>query len=667
MVITRKNITYQMRATLFTCITLFITAHLYAQTGYYDAPYTRYEADLATLANGAVATTKSFNQSDLQCEASEQVCVDLSAIGASVAWTLTTTGDGLVVRYSVPDGESSVLDVYADNVLVGSLNLTTYYSWEDLKNNGNPNNVGVQNATLRMRFDEVRLKLPSKILVGGNLKLVRQSGNMHIDFAELESVPAAVTAAVGDRIYTGNGSDLQTFVDANNGNTIFLPTGVYNVNRELYFGVNNTTLKGAGIWYSEIHFTNTGGWGGLKSDATNVSFTGIYLTTVRNSRTSSYKAINGVYTSTSTVSNIWAEHFEAGAWIAQFNTNGPAYADGFTLTNCRFRNNYADGINLAKGTRNAIVEHCSFRNNGDDDMAIWSSNGLECQNNTYRYNTSENCWRSAGVAIYGGLSNKAHHILIKDNLEAGIKINNSFTGVGFNTSGMHEFSDIDIIRCGTFNDLFNGPIAAIDLMCTNVAGTRVSNVKFSNINITDSKNDAIYIHKKNGDGFYAIAFENIAINGTGKEYPYNDVNNLNWGRGYGILFVGYPAGNGTYCNMTYTNIGGHFASNINSTQQGTFTFTNGGCGIPTAINDAVLENNMNVFPNPFHSSLSLQLNVDPSVACVISIKDMNGMLLSTEHVIGSGPHAVGQSLPAGMYILEVFDGTVQRTAKLIKL
>lgn len=563
---------------LLVCSMLVVTSQLFAQRGYYDAPYTRYEADTATLIYASV-TPVSFSQPDLQSEASNQVCVDMTGAGSSVEWTVPAPGDGLVVRYSVPDGETGEIYVLVDNVLIDSLELTSYYSWEYLSTNGNPNNVGVQNDHPRMRFDEVRLKLPTAIPAGGKLMLERKSGNIHIDFAELELVNDTVDAQAGDMTYTGDGSDLQDFIDANGGQTIYLPPGVYNVDRELYFGSDNTVLKGAGMWYTQIHFTNNQVYkGGLIANAYNISYSGLYLTTVRNSRSSSYKGINGVYTTGSIISNVWAEHFEVGAWIAQFNSGSIDFADGFLVTNCRFRNNYADGINLSKGTSNTIVEHCSFRNNGDDDMAIWPAGGMSCNYNTYRYNTSENCWRAAGCAIYGGEGNSAHHLLIKDNLEAGLKVNNSFSGAGFSTSGVHEFSEITIIHGGTFNDLYNNPIGAIDLAVYNVAGTSVNNIKFKNIDIIDSKNDAIYIHKANGVGFNNLSFENIIVDGTGLEFPDNNEKGLSWGRGYGVLFVGNPAGYGSYCNMTYTNIGGNALANVNDAQQGTFTWESAGCG-----------------------------------------------------------------------------------------
>lgn len=557
--------------------TVLCNVHTFSQRGYFDAPYKRYEANVGTLSSATVLP-KSYNQSDLQSEASEQICVNLFNTNASVEWTLTEAADGLVVRYSVPDGQSGTLGVYSDGTKVNTLTLTSTWSWEYLSTNGNANNTGVVNANPKMRFDEVRLKLNSKIPLGGKLKLVRETGNISIDFVEMEPVPVALTAPVGAVTYSGNGSTLQTFIDANGGKTIFLPAGVYSVNRKLWFGADNTKLIGAGMWYTQINFTyysTTGSTneGGLYADAVNISFSDLYLTTVRNSRTNSYKAINGIFTSTSVIENIWAEHFEAGAWIGQYFFSATAYANGFTMRNCRFRNNYADGVNLCKGTQNAIVTHCNFRNNGDDDMAVWSADGLECIGNTFSYNTSENCWRASGCAIYGGMSNKAQHLLIRDNLEVGLRVNNCFAGIGFNTGGLHEFTDIGIENCGTMNDLFNNPVGAIDLVCSNKAGTRINNVKFSGIDILNSKNDAIFINKSAGEGFYNIIFENIKINGTGKEYPDNNMKGISSMRGYGLLFLGNPTGNATYCGLTYANRGGNAISDTNTSAIGTLTWS----------------------------------------------------------------------------------------------
>jgi hypothetical protein len=542
-------------------------SNLNAQIGYYDAPYTRYEADDATLANSAATTAVSSNQANVQSEASEAKCVNLPNSGApgtgsSVTWTTTATGAGLVVRFCIPDGSSAVLDVVVNGVDVGDLNLSTYWSWE---------NLGLPNGNPKMRFDEIRLKLGSNVPAGQTLQLSRKShstgGFLYVDFAELEPLPAQVLAAAGDITYPGG--NLQTWIDNNPGKTLYLPANAtpYSCNESLEFMNANTTLKGAGSWYTQINFTNGAkNAGGLWAYANNISFNGLYLTTDRNSRGTNSKAINGAFTSTSVIRDIWAEHFECGAWIANYNNVGPQWSDAFLVTNCRFRNTYADGINLCGGTCNAIVEHCNFRNNGDDAMAIWPATGLSrgdrsCDGNTFRYNTAENTWRASGCAIYGGFSNKAFNLLIKDQVEVALKVNNEFGGYPFNGGGQHEFHDIAIYRSGTTNDLWNNPVGAIDIKVTSNNDVWVRNVKFSCINIVDSRNDAIYVHKESGSSVSNLDFENITINGAGR---------------HGIFFTGGFSGGGdaTNCGMSYSTSG----SNVNTSGIGSMSWTAvGGC------------------------------------------------------------------------------------------
>lgn len=550
---------------------LLLVSNVFAQRGYYDAPYKRYEADLGVLSHATI-TPKSYNQADLQSEATDQICVDMSEPDASVELNFLEPADGMVIRYSVPDGETAVLGIYDGEAKITDISLTSKWSWEYLWSNGDPNNVGIKNKNPRMRFDEVRYKLPEKL---SGLKLMRESGNLTIDFVEMEPVPEEINAPDGSVTYHGDGSDLQAFIDANGSKTIYIPSGVYNIGSQLYFGVSKTKLQGAGMWYTQLNFTVTNASnGGLRANASQISYADLYITTDMATRTKGYAGIHGVYTPGSVIQNIWVEHCATGAWIGQYAQGGPAFADGFIISGCRFRNTYADGVNLCKGTRNAIVEHCSIRNNGDDGEAIWCAEGLECVNNTFRYNTVENVWRAAGAAVYGGKDNKFYNIIIKDNLEAGLRANNFFAGVGFNDQGQHLFSDITLIGCGTFNDLWNSQIGAIDLACSNLAGTRVQNIKFVNIDILNAKNDGIYIYKWAGEGFYSLTFENIQINGTGKEYPYNNADNLNWGRGYGVLFAGSTmTGNGTYCKVSVSDRGGNATSDTNASNKGTFSWT----------------------------------------------------------------------------------------------
>jgi uncharacterized protein YjdB len=555
------------------------------QRGYYDAPYKRYEADAANMGNGAYSTSKSYNQADLQYEASDHICVNMNAPGSYVEWNVTEAADGIVVRYSIDlklpaEGKNlntiltGKLGVYVNNVKKGTLDLTTYWSWEDLRNNDSPNAGYHQNANWRKRFDETRIKLNEKIPVGGKLKLVQEGGDVFVDYAELEPIEDVVTPPPGAAIYNGNGSDLQSFVNRNAGKVIYLPPGIYTVSDILWFNkAPNTKLQGAGMWYTQLHFDS--GNGGLWSSRSNVSYADLYLTTDRNSREYNYHAIRGAYDGGATIERVWTEHFECGAWISQFDNTGIPFSDGLLVSHCRFRNSFADGLNLSKGSVNCIVEHCSFRSNGDDDMAIWCADGMECINNTFRYCTSENGWRAGGASLYGGKDNKFHNLLIKDPYEAGIQVNNGFEGVGFNQSGMHEFRDITIISGGTKMDVFNQETSAILIMCKNAAGDRIRNVRISNIDIIDAQNDAISIYYYAGYGMENFSFENINVNGTGREYPFNNVYDIPGERGFLLKLIGDNNMNGyaSYCNLNIQNRGGNATKDVQINNDGPFSWT----------------------------------------------------------------------------------------------
>jgi hypothetical protein len=318
----KKMTTMQKKLITFSLLIICVSVQtLFAQRGYYDAPYKRYEADMATLSNGAVSTPKSYAQTDLQSEASDQICVDMKSADATAEFIFSEPADGLVIRYSVPDTESAIVGVYDGDTKITSLTLTSKWSWESLWNNGDPNNNGIKNKNPKMRFDEVRYKLPAKL---SKLKLVKESGNLILDFIEMEPVPAPVTAPEGSVVFSGDGSKLQKFIDENGAKTIFIPAGIYNINSQIYFGVAKTKLQGAGMWYTQLNFTVTNASnGGLRADAPNISYSDLYLTSDMTTRTNGYGGIIGVYTTGSIIQNIWVEHCATGSWIAQYTELTP--------------------------------------------------------------------------------------------------------------------------------------------------------------------------------------------------------------------------------------------------------------------------------------------------------------------------------------------------------
>jgi len=79
--------------------------------------------------------------------------------------------------------------------------------------------------------------------------------------------------------------------------------------------------------------------------------------------------------------------------------------DNCTFTNNRISDTFADGIKLANGTRNSVVEQSTLRNTGDDAIGTWSfaaDGPLPCENDTFRFNTVQTVWRASCLASYGG-------------------------------------------------------------------------------------------------------------------------------------------------------------------------------------------------------------------------------------------------------------------------
>jgi uncharacterized protein YjdB len=561
---------------VFLTIFFVFTSSIFAQQrGYYDAPYTRYEAENGT-GNGTSVT--SYAQNNIAYEASGRTCVNLTN-NQSREWTASAAFRGIVVRASgansqtATSGQNVSAKLYINNVEVATLTFDASYGWKNLQSDNNQNYTGISNGNPRMRYDEQRYLHSSSVT--GTIKIVSQ-GNLYLDFIEIEDVPAAIPCPSG--YATWNGSDLQSFL---NGNAkVYIPAGTYNISGCIDMGAC-TSLVGAGKWHTTLNWTSTGqNNSGLVSYGKTKELKDFYMNqTASKSRSNNHKGINGVW---GNISDVWVEHFECGAWFGNYNGGyGDANADGMTITNCRFRNNYADGINFCLGTRNSTVSHSNFRNNGDDDMAIWpASDGSRgtCYNNTFEYNTAEHCWFASSCALYGGYGNKWRYIIVRDNYETGIRFNNKFAGYGYGDSD-NTISNIDVIRCGTWGGTYGNDshFGAIDASSDGGAG-QVKNVKLSCIDIIDAMSEGIWI--QNGNNYANVNFCGITVNGTAKEGTANDPGSTKSSWGYGFPFR-FNSGQGTsgitQASLTATNRGG----NANADQNGCSWTSGGSCSCAT--------------------------------------------------------------------------------------
>lgn len=545
--------------------------------GWHDRPYLRYEAEQGKCVTSGDFLAPTYTQTELQCEATNQQAVQLISKDSYIQWTNSQEANGLTLRFSIPDnaegnGTTGNLALYVDDVFVQQFTINSYWAWQYFlksMSSSYPDNTPASDKFSRMRFDEAHWKLSKKINEGSVFKLVKIDDNSTpytIDFVELEKVPDAVTfESIPDEnkvAYSTDKGTLNSFIASNQGKTIYIPEGRYDVDKRIYITGNNTKLIGAGMWYTEIYFSAssddraTYSQRGIEASGSNITLEGVFLNTVNNKRyydnNSTYqvgKGLMGSFGSNSIIRNVWAEHFECGGWIEG--------ADGLTISECRFRNNYADGMNLSYGSKNSIVERCSFRNNGDDDMASWSRSGRLCENNTYRYCIAENNWRASSLGFFGGKQNKAYNCVIIDPMEAGMRVNSDFPGVPFSSEGYSELYNISIYKGGVKNgskgvsgDLWGNQQGAIHLNSSTQYD--LQNVRIYNIDLYDSKNNAIFIGSGSRN-YNNVLLKDIRIRKTGD---------------YGIYFSS-PKGNMNYCNITFENIG---SSNMN-TYTSAFTFT----------------------------------------------------------------------------------------------
>ncbi len=535
------------------------------QRGYYDRPYKRYEAEPGKCTSNGLFLSPTYVQTELQSEASNTIAVQLIEKDTYVQWKNDETADGMVIRFSIPDGKNGegtkgTIALYVNGKFIQDIHLDSYWAWQHALMTGQtyPDNTPSENKFARMRFDDVRVKLTNKIPKGAMFKLVKTDSNKipyTIDFVELEPVPPAITYESIDDAnmirYTPSAGTLDAFIAGNGGKTIYIPEGRYDVAERIYINDPNTKIIGAGMWYTEIYFSapsdnaETFAKRGIQSSQSDITLDGLYITTTNNRRSYVFndgrngqvgKGLMGSFGSNSVIKNVWIEHFECGGWI-----DG---AINLTVQHCRFRNHYADGINLSFGSKNSVVEHCSFRNNGDDDMASWSRGREMCENITYQYSTSENNWRASSVGFFGGKRHKALNLVIIDPMEAALRVTTDFPGREFSADGFILYDGISVYRAGGqkgplgfYGDIINGGESGA-IHITSYRQYDLRNIRFSNIDLYDSKCDAIFIDSRNYKMIENLYLENIHIDGTGR---------------YGISFHD-AVGEVFYCNLKFKNI-----------------------------------------------------------------------------------------------------------------
>ena len=470
-------------------------------------PYTTHEAENATVENGATIQ-QSRDMESTAVEATNQTFVELPKKDAAVTFNVTEPANALNVRYTIPDGASGQLDVQVNGSSVGNLDLSSHSAWQYLKGD-HEYDQAIDGSSARFRFDETRLLLKDiQLKSGDKISLVKKKDDnvpYGIDFIELEQAPAPVAQGENSISIVDKGASANDDSDDTaallaaveeakaSGKSVYIPEGRFNFDKQVNIEADNLKISGAGVWHTQLHFTSDKRYGGgivFGHNSNGIELSNLYMDsnlTSRYNEDAQYKAISGTLGKDSKIHDIWVQHFEVGMWIGDYDQTGNMkYTDGLVVENARIRNNLADGINFAQGTKNSTVKNSNIRGNGDDGLAIWSSisdgtNAAAEENNKFLNNTIESGWRAAGIGIFGGKGHEISGNLIKDVFAgAGIRVNTVFAGHNFdlNDSGI-KIHDNTILRSGTTNDLYNLHRGAIDFQ--QVRGT------IKNVDVYDNK------------------------------------------------------------------------------------------------------------------------------------------------------------------------------------
>jgi Pectate lyase superfamily protein len=478
-------------------------------------PYWEYQAEDGDTNGTLIGPSRAFG--DPAAEASQRRAVRLDAAGQYVRITSKAVANSIVVRYAVPDrGEGpeswSTLSVYVNGAMRAKLPVTSRWSWT-YGDFGNPSPNDPAQGKPHHFYDEARA-LIGDLPAGATISVQKDADDAAayylVDLIDLEQVAAplpqpATSVAITDCGATpDDDSDdqaaIQQCIDRARaqGRVLYIPRGIFRSLAKA-LSVDNLTIRGAGMWHSTISGFNArfDCYGnGCKYHDFAVSGD-----TVLRDDKSPESAFSGVTGEGTLLENIWAEHSKTGYWV------GPN-ANNLVIRRSRFRNLYADGINLWKGTSNSIVEQCHFRNTGDDAIASWSPSGAAASaNNVLRFNTIQVPWMANCFGLYGGTGNRIEDNLCEDVVQyPGILLARQFGSLPF--SGMTQIVRNSLIRAG-------GPAYGEEQGAIKFHAAEAAMGGFLVQDLTIQDATFAGIHLQGGHRIDNLRFQNVAVNAPG--------------------------------------------------------------------------------------------------------------------------------------------------------
>ncbi|SOD65823.1 Pectate lyase superfamily protein [Streptomyces zhaozhouensis] len=532
-------------------------------------PYVEYEAEDGDYRGTLLEADpeRTFGHTNFGTESSGRASVRLDATGDHVEFTSTEAANSIVVRNSVPDapgggGTEETLSLYVDDTLVEKLTLSSKHSWlygttddpEGLTNTPGPD--------ARRLFDESHLLLEETYPAGSTFRLQRDADDTAefyvVDLIDLEEVappaeqPAECVSITEFGAVPDDGEDdteaLQAAVTADqNGeiDCVWIPEGQWRQEQKILtddpedrgqynqVGIRDVDIRGAGMWHSQlytltppheangINHPHEGNFGFDIDANTQISDLAIFGSgTIRGGDGGQEGGVglNGRFGEGTKISRVWIEHANVGVWVGRDVDNIPELwgpADGLEFTDVRVRNTYADGINLTNGARNSSVTNSSFRNTGDDALAIWANPRVQdpsvdvTHSNTFADNTIQLPWRANGVAIYGGHDNTVRGNAISDTMNyPGIMLATDHDPLPF--SGETLITGNSLHRTG---GAFWGEAQEFGAITLFAATRDITGVTIEDTEILDSTYDGIQF-KSGGGAVPDVAISDVTIEGS---------------------------------------------------------------------------------------------------------------------------------------------------------
>jgi hypothetical protein len=547
-----------------------------------NMPFDILEAEDGTVGGGAAVVGPNRTVGDLAGEASGRRAVTLNQNGAFVQFTTRGDTNTLVTRFSIPDGTTSTLNVYVNDVFHKAIPLTSKYAWLYGAEASPGNSPGA--GSPRHIYDEANIFLNATVPAGSRIKLQKDaanSGTFAIDFVSTEQVspvgnpdPARYTTPAG---FTHQ--DVQNALDrvrmdtTGNLTGVYLPAGEYPTSSKFQVYGKAVRVVGAGAWYTrfvapqnqentDVGFRVEGAAGG--SLFAGFSYFGNY--TQRNDgpgKVFDLQNVSGI-----TIDGIWAEHQMCLFW--GLNT------DNTTIRNTRSRNLFADAINMTNGSTGNLVSNNESRASGDDSFALFAATdggGGAQRGNVFENLTSILTWRAAGVAVYGGFDNQFRNIYVADTLVySGVTISSLDFGIpmdGFGASPPTVFDGISIVRAGGH---FWGAQTFPGIWVYS-ASKVFQGIRVSNVDIVDPTYHGIMFQTDyvGGQPLFPVAdtvFTNVSISGAQRSGDAFDAKS-----GFGIWANELPEpGEGpARGSVTFNNL--RFSNNVQNIRNTTTTFT----------------------------------------------------------------------------------------------